>query len=325
MDIPKGLCSHRNKNVINEETKMSLSEITTEEMSHRVSELCAQQPEIETLKYILGNERILEWAHSAGVSTDHKLRDIAPNVPPYELRNIVAASSESVFLWTGLKDAQMCAALFDSHNINKESGRSKVLDFGCGCGRTTRFLQLMQRFQVYGSDINQKLVSWCQNNLTEVNTAANELLPPLRYRDGEFDFVYSLSIFTHLPEASVFSWLDELARVTADNGVVLLTTHGFPAIEIICGSAQHQQMFQVTDDDARTLLETFASKQFVYRSYSEDVARAANAGDDYGNSFTHENYIRNQWTRSAFEIVQFIPGGMRGWQDVTILRRRPRS
>lgn len=304
---------------------MNLSEITSKEMLDRVSELCAQRPEVETLKYILGNERILEWAHSAGVSTDHKLRDIAPNVPPYELRSIVAAPSESVFLWSGLKDAQMCAALFDSHNLTKDKIRPKVLDFGCGCGRTTRFLSLMQRFEVHGSDINQQLVSWCKNNLKAVTTSANELLPPLRYRDGEFDFVYSLSIFTHLPEKSVFSWLDELARVTADNGIVLLTTHGFPAIEIICGSKQHQQMFQITEDYARKLLKTFSSEQFVYRALSEDVVRAANAGDDYGNSFTHESYIQSQWARSVFEVIQFIPGGMRGWQDVTILRRRPRS
>lgn len=304
---------------------MNLSDITPREMLDRVLDLCAQRPEIETLKYILGNERILEWAHSAGVSTDHKLRDIAPSVPPYELRSIVAAPSESVFLWSGLKDAQMCAALFDSHTLNTGKDRLKILDFGCGCGRTTRFLQLMQRFDVHGSDINQKLVSWCQNNLEAVATSANELLPPLRYRDGEFDFVYSLSIFTHLPEASVFAWLDELARVTADNGVVLLTTHGIPAIEIICGSKQHQQMFQVTEDYARTLLKTFSSKQFIYRSLSEDVVHAANAGDDYGNSFTHEDYIRANWTRGVFEVIQFIPGGMRGWQDVTILRRRSRE
>ncbi len=304
---------------------MSLLEITSQEMLDRISELCTQRPDVETLKYILGNEGILEWAHSAGVSTDHKLRDIAPNVPPYEMRSIVAAPSESVFLWSGIKDAQMCAALFDSHNLNKRERPSKILDFGCGCGRTARFLQLMSRFDVYGSDINQKLVSWCQNNLKTVITSSNDLLPPLQYRDGEFDFIFSLSIFTHLPEASVFAWLDELARITVDNGVVLLTSHGFPALDIICGSKQHQQMFQVTEDDARALLKLFSSKLFIYRSLSEDIIRAANAGDDYGNSFTHENYIRSQWTRNVFEVVKFIPGGMRGWQDVTILRRRPRT
>ena len=194
---------------------MSLSEITSQEMLDRVSELCMQQPDFETLKYILGNEGILEWAHSAGVATDHKLRDIAPNVPPYEMRNIVAAPSESVFLWSGIKDAQMCVTLFDSHNLNKGESLSKILDFGCGCGRTTRFLQLNTRFDVHGSDINQKLVSWCQNNLKAVITSANDLLPPLRYRDSEFDFIYSLSIFTHLLAACRIIPQDKITRIAA--------------------------------------------------------------------------------------------------------------
>ena len=84
-------------------------------------------------------------------------------------------------------------------------------------------------------------------------------------------------------------------------------------------------MIQVTEDYALARLELFSTKQFVYRSYSEDILRDANAGDDYGNSFTHENYIRGQWTRNFFEVLKFIPGGMRGWQDVTILRRQPRT
>jgi SAM-dependent methyltransferase len=304
---------------------MNLSEITKQPMLARLSEISAQRPEIETLIYILGNEKILEWVHSVGVSTDHKLRDIAPNIPPFELRNIVAAPSESVFLWSGLKDAQMCANYFKNFQKNIKSDSEKILDFGCGCGRTTRFLQEAQQFEVYGSDINKHLVAWCQDNLKMVTTMDNEVLPPLKFSDGYFDFVYSLSIFTHLPELSMFAWLDELARVTSDNGIVLLTTHGYPAIEIICQSKQHQQMFQIAEDDAIKLRDTFEQKQFVYRPLSADVVNAANAGDDYGNSFTHESFIRKHWARDVFDVIEFIPGGMRGWQDVTILRRRPRS
>lgn len=304
---------------------MNLSEITTQLMLDRLSEMRAQRPDIETLYYILGNETILEWAHSAGVSTDHKLRDIAPNIPPFELRSIVAAPSESVFLWSGLKDAQMCANYFRNFQQKMEPGSSRILDFGCGCGRTTRFLQEVQQFDVYGSDVNKQLVVWCQDNLKRVSTIDNGVFPPLKFSDGYFDFVYSLSIFTHLPELAMFAWLDELARVTADNGVVLLTTHGYPAIEIICRSSQHQQMFQISEDIATKLQNSFELERFVYRPLSADVVNAANAGEEYGNSFTHEHFIRKHWVRDVFDVIEFIPGGMRGWQDVTILRRRPRA
>jgi 2-polyprenyl-3-methyl-5-hydroxy-6-metoxy-1,4-benzoquinol methylase len=303
---------------------MNLSDITRQAMLDQIAEMNAQQPEIETLIYILGHERILEWAHSVGVSTDEKLREIAPPVPPIELRSIVAAPSEAVFLWSGLKDAEMCVSYANRHIPHDAPVPLQVLDFGCGCGRTTRFLQAIPRFKVSGTDVNKSLVAWCQNNLKMVATTDNDPAPPLNFSRGQFDFVYSLSIFTHLSEASMFDWLDELANVTADNGIVLLTTHGHHALEIICRSEQHQHMFQMSKTDAEELRRTFDQRQYIYRRYSSDVAKAAEAGDDYGNSFIHETFIKKHWTHDAYDVVEFVPGGLRGWQDVTILRKKRR-
>jgi 2-polyprenyl-3-methyl-5-hydroxy-6-metoxy-1,4-benzoquinol methylase len=303
---------------------MNLSDITPQAMLDRIAEMSAQQPEVETLIYILGRERILEWAHSVGVSTDDKLRDLAPPVPPIELRRIVAAPAESVFLWSGLKDAEMCAVYLDRHIQRPASSPVHVLDFGCGCGRITRFLQAIQRFEISATDVNRSHVAWCQKNLKMVATTDNDVAPPLPFAPAQFDFVYSLSVFTHLPEASMFSWLDELAKVTADNGVVLLTTHGCHAIDILCESEQHQHMFQMSRADAEELRRTFDQRQYIYRQLSSDVVKAADAGDEYGNSFIHETFMRERWARDAFDVVEFVPGGLRGWQDVTVLRRRAR-
>jgi SAM-dependent methyltransferase len=294
-------------------------------MLDRLEEIIAERPEIETLLYILGRDRILEWVHSVGVSTDPQMRALAPSVPPQELRSIVAAPSEPVFLWSGLKDAEMCATNLERYGKRETGTRTRILDFGCGCGRTARFLQAIPQFAVYGTDVNVDLVTWCQENLPRVTTTANGASPPLSFGDGQIDFVYSLSIFTHLPEPSMLAWLDELARVTADHGIVLLTTHGHIALEIICQSVQHQQMFQMSRAEAEGLRSTFDQKRFVYRGYSSDIMEAAKAGEDYGNSFTHQAYIAERWLRGVFDVLEFLPGGLRGWQDVTILRRRARS
>lgn len=306
-------------------TLMNLADITPQVMLNRLSELTAQRPDIETLSYILGPERVLEWLHSVGVATDHKLRDIAPQVPPYELRKIVAAPSESVFLWSGLKDAEMCAGCIEHFMQNEARDTINILDFGCGCGRTTRFLQANPHFKVHGADVNKTLVAWCQNNLKKVTSITNKVAPPLNFIEGQFDFIYSLSIFTHLPEASMLTWIDELARVTVDNGIVLLTSHGYMALEIISQSKEHQQMFQMSKDEAEEIRRTLAQKGFIYRKLSSDIIEAANAGADYGNSFTHENYIKERWVRDFFDVIEVVSGGLRGWQDVTILRRRVRK
>jgi hypothetical protein len=84
-------------------------------------------------------------------------------------------------------------------------------------------------------------------------------------------------------------------------------------------------MFQLSGDRVAKLRSDFDRDGFVYHRYTPDVIDQANAGDDYGNSFTHEDYIRRHWHGDLFEVVEFVPGGMRGWQDLTILRRRARA
>ena len=304
--------------------RVILNEMTGEGIQHRISELIASRPDIEALYYIIEREKLQEWAHSVGIGVDGELRNLAPAVPPLKLRQIVAAPSEPVFLWTGLKDAEMCVGYMDRHLQPDRAACATVLDFGCGCGRTTRFLQAMSRLDVHGSDVNENLVRWCQQNLHEVKTAANGVNPQLAFDDGKFDFVYSLSIFSHLSEPSMQQWLAELARVTADDGIVLLTTHGLPAIRTISQSQQHQDMFRMTGVAAEKLLENFHDLQFMHYPYDADIVDVAKAGSDYGNAFIHESYIRNEWSQAGFEIVEFVEGGLRGWQDVTILRRLPR-
>ena len=299
--------------------------MTSEGLRQRISELVASCPEIEALYYIIERDKLQEWAHSLGMGVDSQLRDLAPAVPSIELRRIVAAPSEPVFLWTGLKDAEMCVGYMDRHLHLAAGQRATVLDFGCGCGRSTRFLQGMTRLDVHGSDVNEDLVRWCQQNLGAVQTVRNEVDPPLPFEDGKFDFIYSLSIFSHLSEQSMQRWLGELARVTADSGIVLLTTHGLPAIRTITQSQQHRDMFRMDSDAADNLLANFEDLQFVQYPYDVDIMDVAKAGSDYGNAFLHQDYIRSRWPQEGFEIIQFVEGGLRGWQDVTILRRLPRA
>ena len=55
--------------------------------------------------------------------------------------------------------------------------------------------------------------------------------------------------------------------------------------------------------------------------YESNVVKAANAGEDYGNTFIAEGYVKREWTKNKFELIEIIPGGMRGWQDIVILRK----
>ncbi len=103
---------------------------------------------------------------------------------------------------------------------------SNILDFGCGCGRLIRHFANEKKFNLYGSDLNSKLVDWCKENFQFGKFSTNNILPPLNYPDDYFDFIYARSVFTHLSENYQKQWINEIKRILKPNGVFYFTTHG---------------------------------------------------------------------------------------------------
>jgi SAM-dependent methyltransferase len=179
-----------------------------------------------------------------------------------------------------------------------------VLDFGCGCGRILTYLQssLVQATLV-GTDIDAEAIAWCKQNLNDLaNFTTNGELPPLPFVDNQFDLVYSVSVFTHLPEGMQFAWLDELKRVTAPGGRLVLTTHGDSVFE---GFRLPQQQ-----------VDAFNELGFFY------LKSGATEGlpDFYQLAFHKHWYIRENWGKT-FEILDIISKGINNHQDLVLCRK----
>jgi SAM-dependent methyltransferase len=175
---------------------------------------------------------------------------------------------------------------------------NRVLDFGCGCGRVLSYLsKLFSNNHFYGSDIDREAIAWCQDNLSDIcDFTTNDALPPLHFDSSFFDFIYSISVFTHLPEDMQFRWLEELKRVTKKGGYLLITTHG----------------------------ETLAPQEVQQDLKDRGFHYGTGVGTDglpdfYQTSFHTEQYIRRHWG-SYFEIVKFMKKGIHNHQDLVICR-----
>lgn len=114
---------------------------------------------------------------------------------------------------------------------------ASVLDFGCGCGRTLVWLsQRFPRVRLCGTDTDSEAVEWARRALPNVDFSTNQPHPRLFWPDHCFDFVYSVSVFTHLSECDQFVWLSELRRVLKPGGVLIATVHGFRAAGLLHSS-----------------------------------------------------------------------------------------
>jgi SAM-dependent methyltransferase len=111
----------------------------------------------------------------------------------------------------------------------------RVLDFGCGCGRLTRwFLGQKPPPEIYlGVDLNREMIEWCQANLrapgfsyVHQDVFFSGLNPEGALRvasipsEGPFTLILAVSFFTHLLEDQASFYLDEIARVLAAEGLV---------------------------------------------------------------------------------------------------------
>ena len=210
--------------------------------------------------------------------------------PPEHLKvRVHGAPTEGFGLNGRLVALDMDQALVDRSLQNLDGAR--VLDFGCGCGRTLPWFKLLYpNAQIEGADIDAEAIEWCRQNLSgSAQFRVNELEPPLSYRAEHFDLVYSISIFTHLPEDMQFRWLDELRRVTKRGGHLLLTVAG-----------EH---------------DLPPGEKFLYRTGQGTKGLPS----FYQVTLHSEAYVRERWSK-FFEIRAFFPRAINDHQDLVVCR-----
>jgi SAM-dependent methyltransferase len=104
----------------------------------------------------------------------------------------------------------------------------RVLDFGCGAGRTLRHVpDRWAGAEVWGCDIDEESIAWVQANLCPpiLGARPNGASPPTSFPEGSFDLIYAVSVFTHI-SLDWAEWLLEMHRLLADGGLLLATFIG---------------------------------------------------------------------------------------------------
>ena len=101
--------------------------------------------------------------------------------------------------------------------------RGRALDFGCGVGRLTQ--ALATHFdQVFGVDISPAMIERARGYNRHGSRCAyvvNESADLSRFRDGQFDFIYSSITLQHMPKRFAKRYIAEFMRVLDRDGLLL--------------------------------------------------------------------------------------------------------
>ncbi len=224
-------------------------------------------------------------------------------LPPGHLQHRqVAGVWGPSFYSEGRKILDQLAAAFREAGKPLETAES-ILDFGCGCGRVLRnFRDFPHTGDIWGCDIDAESIAWDRTHLADIGRfSANPTLPPTEFGNGQFDAIYAVSVFTHLPEEMQYAWLSELRRILRPGGVLVASYHG----------ANH---WDVGDPILKDEVET---RGFAYRTGDPTEGLP----DFYMHAFQTPANIRKRWSW-FFDVVAIRQTYIHGLQDAAILRRR---
>jgi tetratricopeptide (TPR) repeat protein len=206
-------------------------------------------------------------------------------------RNILA------FHESGKSNCELFRKLFAAHGLVPDKSH-KILDFGCAVARVARHWDLPPE-SIYGTDYNPFLVKWCKRYL-KGQFSTNPLAGKTRYDNDQFDFLYALSVFTHLTESTQQFWISEFARILKPHALLLVTLHG--------------------DNFASQLSER---EKETYKSGNMLLWDQIREGTNHCAAFHPVQYVREKMFGGTFTILEHVPGDseLSIGQDIFLLRK----
>lgn len=160
----------------------------------------------------------------------------------------------------------------------------KVLDFGCGTGRTlVQFAEEADEAEFWGCDIDEPSIEWAAANLSPpFHFVANGALPPIDVPSSTFDLISGFSVFTHLLETWP-DWLLEIHRLLKPGGYAVFTFLGEGMIRDLVGREWNENRIGMIELDA---------------------GRPWSVGGP--NALHSEWWLRAHWGR-LFEVTDVVP------------------
>ena len=168
----------------------------------------------------------------------------------------------------------------------------RLLDFGAGYGRLTRFLpSFFLNGEILASEIKPQAVDFLKKHIGIPGIMHRA--EPDSFPEEEFDGILALSVFTHLPEELFEAWLARLTLALRPGGKLILTWNDLAERT---GNSESRFLYTADSEDSffrssdRLFNEESYGLTFVSREYLEQLARQNALATD----FTQQGFTGNQ-------------------------------
>ncbi len=242
------------------------------------------------------SEADLRWTHGL-------------EMPPTDQMRLIGSNTVEIFADQGSRTASV---LHDqiAEFFGEIRPDHRLLDFGCGVGRS--LLPMSRRYPArwFGCDVNDRAIAYLQRAAPGVTTFVNAYDPPLPLPDESLDCVISISIWTHLPIAMQLPWLAEIRRVLRRGGLALISTSGPHVVDVRRkrGDAGWGELYAADLEEAGIL----------YRPYANPGLRGVTAS--YGLTAHHPAHVQRVWS-TIMPVLKTSVRAVEAMQDLHMLTR----
>jgi len=257
----------------------------------------------------MSNYTEIKYLHNNNDDNKYFIKHLKYETLPYPSPNEMEYNEPlESYIKSGKRDYNSLITLLKKNNFN--FANSNILEFGCSNSRVLRhFEPYAKENNVWGCDINSKIIAWCIEHLSPpFNYFVNTTQPHLPFKDGHFDLIYAYSIFTHIDDL-FFTWILELKRNIKRGGHLYLTIHdensvrfGFDNPKRIIG-----KYIKSNADKFKGLLNSDYNIIAIDRSYRSQV-------------FIRREYFISKMKALGFSVLDIMPNTMGGHQTAFILK-----
>lgn len=199
---------------------------------------------------------------------------------------------------TGRKSAEMLMAILSNDLSVDVAAEKKLLEFASGYGAVTRHLhEVLPALDITSSDIHQEANDFIATQIGR-RTIPSSSAPESFDSAGDYDVVFALSFFSHMPKSTWYPWIKALFKAVRIGGNLIFTTHGATTLRLLPTDV-------VLDDDG-----------FGFMSQSE---QGDLEGAEYGTTYTTCRFVVEQLEKLANCELRLVRAGFwYGHQDLYV-------
>lgn len=250
---------------------------------------------------------VLLWKEYDGYEA---IKNSLPNVPDAETQKN----------WSGRSGMELGAAVVETYRLMHDKLRlhlrkpfdlCSVLDYGCGWGSVIRyFMKDVPLSNLHACDPHKGIIQVAKDLNPQLDIVLSDSLPNSLPFARKFDFVYALSVWTHLSPVASDVCLTALHASLNEDGIVYLTVRP-PAY------AYYDPASKLPGWDQQEIAETIRRDGIVFYPQSLEVDGAMT----YGETIITRKYIEENWT-DRFDLIDVAMNGIAPYQGIIVLRKK---